>query len=67
MPFAFTELGVAMLIMDIKELNARYDVVQYFAENQEILAATQQDLGKKWFAVALMSETEPETLLSKLE
>ena len=66
LPFAFTELGVAMPIMDIKELNARYDVVQYFAENQEILAATQQDLGKKWFAVALMSETEPETLLSKL-
>ena len=37
---------LAMPIMDLKELNARYDVVQYFTENPEILDETQTDLGK---------------------
>ena len=37
---------LAMPIMDIKELNARYDIVEYFVSNPEILADTQQDLGK---------------------
>ena len=37
---------LAMPILDLKELNARYDIVQYFTENQEILEATQVDLGK---------------------
>ena len=30
------------------------------------LNATLKDLGKKWFAVSLMSETDPEMLLSRL-
>ena len=37
---------LAMPIMDMKELNARYDVVQYFVEQPEILLETQMDLGK---------------------
>ena len=37
---------LAMPIMDLKELNARYDCVQYFTENPELLDQTQMDLGK---------------------
>ncbi len=37
---------LAMPIMDLKELNARYDMVQYFTENQQQLLDTQIDLGK---------------------
>ncbi len=37
---------LAMPIMDLKELNARYDTVQYFTENLQILQDTQMDLGK---------------------
>ena len=37
---------LAMPILDLKELNARYDIVQYLTENLEILEETQTDLGK---------------------
>jgi DNA mismatch repair protein MutS len=37
---------LAMPILDLKELNARYDFVQYFTEQQAILEETQIDLGK---------------------
>jgi DNA mismatch repair protein MutS len=37
---------LAMPILDLKELNARYDVVQYFTEQPAILEETQIDLGK---------------------
>ncbi|MBO6097811.1 MAG: DNA mismatch repair protein MutS, partial [Bacteroidales bacterium] len=37
---------LAMPIMDLKELNARYDIVDYFTRNPEILQETQIDLGK---------------------
>ena len=37
---------LAMPIMDIKELNARYDIVQFFTENPDILEETQLDLGR---------------------
>ena len=37
---------LAMPIMDLKELNARYDTVQYFTEKPQILEETQMDLGK---------------------
>ena len=37
---------LAMPILDLKELNARYDCVQYFTEHPEILLDTQMDLGK---------------------
>ena len=37
---------LAMPILDLKELNARYDVVQYFLDNPDLLQQTQTDLGK---------------------
>ncbi|MBQ6912409.1 MAG: DNA mismatch repair protein MutS [Bacteroidales bacterium] len=37
---------LAMPILDLKELNARYDMVQYFLDNPELLQQTQTDLGK---------------------
>ena len=37
---------LAMPILDRKELNTRYDIVQYFLENQEVLQQTQMDIGK---------------------
>ena len=37
---------LAMPILDRKELEARYDCVQYFTENPQILDDTQVDLGK---------------------
>ena len=37
---------LAMPILDRKELEARYDCVQYFTEHPEILDGTQMDLGK---------------------
>ena len=37
---------LAMPILDLKELDARYDIVQYFTEAPEILADTQADLGR---------------------
>ena len=37
---------LAMPIMDLKELDARYDAVQYFTEHPDILNDTQIDLGK---------------------
>ena len=36
---------LAMPIMDLKELNARYDVVQHFVENRDDLLALQEHLG----------------------
>ena len=37
---------LALPIMDLKELNARYDCVQYFTEHPADLEDTQSDLGK---------------------
>ena len=37
---------LAMPILDLKELNARYDVVQFFTEQPDLLQETQMDLGK---------------------
>ena len=37
---------LAMPIMDLGELNARYDIVQYFIDKPDILQETQMDLGK---------------------
>ena len=36
---------LAMPILDIKELNARYDIVQFLMDNQEALEETSRDLG----------------------
>ena len=37
---------LAMPIMDLKELEGRYDIVQHLTENPEVLDATQEDIGK---------------------
>jgi DNA mismatch repair protein MutS len=37
---------LAMPIMDIKSLNARYDIVQYFHDNEEALRAIQVDISE---------------------
>ncbi len=37
---------LAMPIMDIKSLNARYDIVQYFRDNEEALRASQVDISE---------------------
>ena len=37
---------LSMPILDLKELETRYDSVQFFTENPEILEETQMDLGK---------------------
>ena len=37
---------LAMPILDLKELGARYDMVQYFTEQPSVLDETQMDLGK---------------------
>ena len=37
---------LAMPILDLKELGARYDIVQYFTEQPSVLEETQIDLGK---------------------
>ena len=37
---------LAMPVMDLKELNARYDIVKFFTERPETLQETQMDLGK---------------------
>ena len=37
---------LAMPILDLKELGARYDMVQYFTEQPSLLDETQMDLGK---------------------
>jgi DNA mismatch repair protein MutS len=37
---------LAMPILDLRELNARYDIVQYFTEHPSVLEETQIDLGK---------------------
>ena len=37
---------LAMPIMDLKELGARYDIVQFFTENPDTLSEVQADLGK---------------------
>ncbi len=38
--------SLAMPIMDIKELNERYDIVQFFTEHPEVLEDVQMDLGR---------------------
>ena len=43
------------------------DTVLTMLDNQVyLIGASLKDLGKKWFAVSLMSETDPEMLLSRM-
>ena len=74
----YTQKISAQFQLDITKHNAQYPAVDVktftkshdrflILDNQVyLIGASLKDLGKKWFAVALMSETDPETLLSKL-
>ncbi len=64
--------------LDISKHNAQYPEVEVkeFKKSHDrffildnlvyLIGASLKDLGKKWFAVSLMSETDPDTLLSRL-
>ena len=74
----YTQKISAQFQLDITKHNAQYPAidVKTFSKSHDrflildnqvyLIGASLKDLGKKWFAVALMSETDPETLLSKL-
>ena len=52
--------------VDVKTFTKSHDRFLILDNQVYLIGASLKDLGKKWFAVALMSETAPETLLSKL-
>ena len=52
--------------IDVKEFTKSHDRFLILDNLVYLIGASLKDLGKKWFAVALMSETDPETFLSKL-
>ena len=74
----YTQKISAQFQLDITKHNAQYPAVDVktFSKSHDrflildnqvyLIGASLKDLGKKWFAIALMSETEPETRLSKL-
>ena len=74
----FTQKISSQFQLDIAKHNAQYPaiVVKEFTQSHDrflildnqvyLIGASLKDLGKKWFAVALMSGTDPELLLSKL-
>ena len=65
-------------LLDITKHNAQYPAIEVrefkkshdrflILDNQVyLIGASIKDLGKKWFAISLMSETDPEMLLSRL-
>ena len=74
----YTQKISSQLQLDIAKHNAQYQAIDVrvftkahdrflILDNQVYLfGASLKDLGKKWFAVSLMSETDPEMLLSRL-
>lgn len=52
--------------IDVKEFKKSHDRFLILDDQVYLIGASLKDLGKKWFAVALMSETDPETLISRL-
>ena len=74
----YTQKISAQFKLDIAKHNAQYPVIEVkvfkkshdrflILDNQVyLIGASLKDLGKKWFAVSLMSETDPELLLSRL-
>ena len=73
----YTQKISAQFQLDITKHNAQYQAVDVktFSKSHDrflildnqvyLIGASLKDLGKKWFAVSLMSETDPEMLLSK--
>lgn len=74
----YTQKISSQLQLDITKHNAQYPAIDvkeftkshdrfFILDNQVyLIGASLKDLGKKWFAVALMTETAPEILLSRL-
>ena len=53
--------------IDVKEFTKSHDRFLILDNQVYLIGASLKDLGKKWFAVSLMSETDPEMLLSRLK
>jgi hypothetical protein len=74
----YTQKISSQLQLDITKHNAQYPAIDvkeftkshdrfFILDNQVyLIGASLKDLGKKWFAVVLMSEIAPEILLSRL-
>ena len=52
--------------IDVKEFTKSHDRFLIIDNQVYLIGASLKDLGKKWFAVALMSETDPELILLRL-
>ena len=52
--------------IDVKEFTKSHDRFLILDNQVYLIGASLKDLGKKWFAVALMSETDPDLLISRL-
>ena len=52
--------------IDVKEFTKSHDRFLILDNQMYLIGASLKDLGKKWFAVSLMSETDPDILLSRL-
>ena len=52
--------------IDVKVFRKAHDRFLILDNQVYLIGASLKDLGKKWFAVSLMSETDPEHLLSRL-
>lgn len=74
----YTQKISAQFQLDLTKHNAQYPAIdaKRFTKSHDrflildgqvyLIGASLKDLGKKWFAVSLMSETDPEVLLSRL-
>ena len=52
--------------IDVREFTKSHDRFLILDDQVYLIGASLKDIGKKWFAVALMSETSPDLLLSRL-
>ena len=52
--------------IEVKEFTKSHDRFLILDNQVYLIGASLKDLGKKWFAVSLMSETDPDMLLSRL-
>jgi hypothetical protein len=53
-------------VIDVKEFTKSHDRFLILDNQVYLIGASLKDLGKKWFAVALMSETNPQLILARL-
>lgn len=52
--------------IEVKEFKKTHDRFLILDNQVYLIGASLKDLGKKWFAISLMSETSPELILSRL-